>query len=240
MIYKTDIVRPFGQGIGIILLDCLAPHIPGDVANASTYDFPVTYELAEGFDFKKLENKEKDAIQLIIDAALKLQRKGVKAITADCGFFALFQKEMTEALDVPVFMSSLLQVPFIQRIIGFDKKVGIISAVGKSLDEDFLSSVGINKESVIIKGLEDKPHFHEFAIVESGILDPKKIEKEVVETALEIAENKSVKAILLECSMMPSYGYAVQQTTGLPVFDFVTMINHVYSAVVKKPFVGHM
>jgi hypothetical protein len=40
--------------------------------------------------------------------------------------------------------------------------------------------------------------------------------------------------------VLPPYGAAVQQATGLPVFDFVTMINYVYTAVVKQRFTGFM
>jgi hypothetical protein len=36
--------------------------------------------------------------------------------------------------------------------------------------------------------------------------------------------------------MMPPYSEAVQQATGLPVYDFLTMIDFVYSAVEKKHF----
>jgi len=32
----------------------------------------------------------------------------------------------------------------------------------------------------------------------------------------------------------------VQEAVYLPVFDFITMINYVYSAVVKKEFQGFM
>jgi hypothetical protein len=36
--------------------------------------------------------------------------------------------------------------------------------------------------------------------------------------------------------MMPPYSQAVQQATGLPVYDFLTMIDYVYTAIVKKHF----
>ncbi len=67
------------------------------------------------------------------------------------------------------------------------------------------------------------------------------MEKEVVEAALELIErDPSVKAILLECSMLPPYSKAVQEATGLPVFDFITMIDHVYSSVVQRRYDGYM
>ena len=62
-----------------------------------------------------------------------------------------------------------------------------------------------------------------------------------VKIALEhIKEDPQIKAILLECSMMPPYGKAVSEATGLPVFDFITMINYMFSGVEKHAYKGYM
>ena len=231
----------YGEAIGILLLDFVAPFIPGDVGNATTYNYPVRYKLVEGLTFDRLLNKDRSALDILIKAAKELQNEGVRAITADCGFFALFQKEVAEALDIPVFLSSLLQAPFISTTIGKGKKVGIISAVGSSLDQTFFDAVNINGADVIVRGLEDQEHFSKFGIEESGTFDSEQIEEEVVTVAKDlIKQNPEIKAILLECSMLPPYGKAVQDATGLPVFDFITMIDHVYTAVVKKRYEGFL
>ncbi len=242
MIYEAKRTQmSYGFPIGILLLDFVAPFIPGDVGNATTYDYPVKYKLVEGLTFDRLYNKDKTALELVIKTAKELQDDGVRAITADCGFFALFQKEVSEALDIPVFLSSLLQGPFISTIIGKGNKVGIISAKESSLDEAFLAAVNINPEDVVIRGMEKKEHASAFCIDESGICDTEIMTKEVCEVALEmIKEDPSIKAILLECSMLPPYGKAVQDATGLPVFDFITMIDYVKSAVVKKKYEGYL
>ena len=66
------------------------------------------------------------------------------------------------------------------------------------------------------------------------------MEQETVETALELTKKDSkIKALLLECSVLPPYGKAVQQATGLPVFDFITMIDYVHSSLVKKDYLKH-
>ena len=73
------------------------------------------------------------------------------------------------------------------------------------------------------------------------MLDPEKIEPEVVGAAQYlVGENEGVKAILLECSDLPPYAAAVQEAVHLPVFDFVTMINYVFSALVRRRFDGFM
>lgn len=232
----------YGAPIGILLLDFFAPHIPGDVANASTYDFPVKYELVKGMTFDKLLNRDKSAFNILLSAAKKLEAEGVKGITADCGFFALFQNELAAELDIPVFLSSLLQVPFINSVIGKDGKAGIISAVGENLDDkEFLSAIGIDIDKVRIKGLENEKYFPGFGIDETGELYKEEVEKEVVKIALEhLKEDPSIKAFLIECSMMPPYSKAVSEATGLPVFDFITMINYMFSGIVKKEFKGYL
>ena len=47
-------------------------------------------------------------------------------------------------------------------------------------------------------------------------------------------------ALLLECSLLPPYGAAIQAAVNLPVFDYITMINFVFSAVVKQEYRGSM
>ena len=55
-----------------------------------------------------------------------------------------------------------------------------------------------------------------------------------------VSKNLDIGAILLECSDMPPYAWSIQNSVKLPVFDFTTMINWVYSAVVRHPFPGFM
>ncbi|MCA1785781.1 MAG: aspartate/glutamate racemase family protein, partial [Desulfobacteraceae bacterium] len=60
-------------------------------------------------------------------------------------------------------------------------------------------------------------------------------------TAAAVALNtRGAGAILLECSVLPPYARAVHQATGLPVFDYVTMINYVFAALEPRRFNGFM
>jgi hypothetical protein len=65
------------------------------------------------------------------------------------------------------------------------------------------------------------------------------VETEVVSVARQVvADHRQIRAILLECSLLPPYGAAIQAAVNLPVFDYITMINFVFSAVVKQKYVG--
>ena len=229
-----------GEAIGILLLDTCVPFIPGDVANATTYSFPVRFQKVEGFTVARALDKDPTVFDDLLIAAKFLVRQGVRAITGDCGFMGIHQRKLAQVLDVPVFLSSLIQLPFISCLIGSDAKVGVITADSQSLNADLLTAVGVSDEpNIVVAGLEDQPNFHRFAIEETGVLDIKAVEAEVVSVARQmVADHKQVRAILLECSLIPPYGAAIQSTVHLPVFDYITMINFVFSAVVKQKYAG--
>ncbi|MBM9606001.1 aspartate/glutamate racemase family protein [Desulfopila inferna] len=240
MIYHTRKGRiSSGEAIGILLLDTSVPFIPGDVANATTYDFPVRYKKVEGFTVARAIGKDPSIYPSLLSAAKDLMHQGVRAITGDCGFMALHQNRLSRELDIPVFLSSLLQIPFILTIIGEGRKVGILTADGTSLDGSLLTAVGVSEGSrLVIEGLESCPSFYRFAIEESGELDVAAVQEEIVAAAKKVAANSEVACLLLECSLLPPYGVAIQEAVDLPVFDYITMINFVFSAVVKKKYHG--
>ena len=51
-------------------------------------------------------------------------------------------------------------------------------------------------------------------------------------------EHPEIGAILLECSDLPPYAWAVQEGSGLPVYDFITLINWVKASVTQRPYYG--
>lgn len=243
MIYK---VKPgqvsYGEAIGIILLENYVPFVPGDVANATTYSFPVRFRRVDGFTVERIFRHDMTLLSDVLDAARDLQREGVRAITGDCGFMVIYQKELAAQLKIPIFMSSLLQIPFMEHLIADEHKIGIVTASATSLDDSVLKAAGASDPGrLAVRGLEHTEHFAKAVIDEIGELDTERVEKEVVSAARQlVADEPATRLILLECSLLPPYGAAVQDAVGLPVFDFVTMINHVFTAVVKRRFQGFM
>jgi aspartate/glutamate racemase len=133
---------------------------------------------------------------------------------------------MAKEFPVPVFMSSLLQLPFIHRLLKPGEKVGIITANDKTLSEKHLdiSTNGIDIP-VAVAGMEDQPHFHGAIHAEKGFLDFDKVEREVVQVTQDLVqENDGVRAILFECTDLPPYAAATQEAVNLPVFDFSTLM----------------
>jgi len=228
----------YGEAIGILLLETRTPFIQGDVGNATSYEYPVRYKKVDGLTAKRIFKHDYSFVEKIIQGAKELEREGVKAITGDCGFMAIYHKEVKESVSIPVFLSSLLQIPFIRSTLSADAEVGILTANSQSLTSEVFDRIGIsNDNALIIRGLENEKNFKDAVIDEIGTLDSDGIREEVIAAAKElIAAHPEIKVFLMECSMLPPYSEALQRATGLPVYDFLTMIDYVYSAIVKKRF----
>lgn len=53
------------------------------------------------------------------------------------------------------------------------------------------------------------------------------------------AGNPELGAFLLECSLFPTHARAVQEAVRLPVYDFSTLVDWVYSGLVRRSFPGY-
>ena len=157
--------RCYGMGLGIIILDEVYPGFPGDVRNASAYPFPIQFEIVKNVDIPRLvfEEDKSPCLEPIKTAAKNLENMGCRSIAAECGYFAYFQKEIAAHVDVPVFMSSLLQVPWAQQLIGPDKVVGVLAALKKYMTDAHLAAVGVQPGSnFVLGGALDEGRCEEF------------------------------------------------------------------------------
>jgi len=227
-----------GHSIGIIAIDLAYPKLPGNVVNATTYPFPVLYKKVK-FDIELLFNGDDSIREQIVDAALNLQSQGVRAIIGACGYFAHFQRDVVDAVDVPVYLSSLCQLPIISLGLRKDEKIAVFAASGESVSEEFLAKVGATPDNLII---QDVGSLESFAPIRWGKLelDNEALTRDLADISAKLVqEHPEISAILLECSDLPPYAYAIQAATGLPVFDFNTLVNWVHSAVVRRPYTGY-
>ena len=88
-----------GVTIGVLCLDSRFPKPPGHIKNPSGLGFPVLYETVRGATVAKLLNDPQPTfIDPFLEAAKRLESEGVRAITGSCGFLALFQRELAEAV----------------------------------------------------------------------------------------------------------------------------------------------
>ena len=230
-----------GYSVGIVYIEQVNyPMMPGNVVNAWTYDFPVRMRAVPNLTNTRLFEADPTIVDDVISAAKHMvEFEGVRAICSACGFFGNYHKQVAEALDVPVAMSSLVQVPLIQSIIGPSKKIGILTANGGAMNDDLFHSCGIERTDGLI--VQDTLGTEEFSAVVNmtGKFDNGKAKEEILEcTRALMAQDDQIGAILLECSDMPPYAAAIQEESQLPVYDFITLINWLHNSVMQRPYSG--
>lgn len=219
-----------GVPLGVISLESYFPKPLGHIKHPAGFDFPIIYKTVHGATVDKLiSERDPTLLQPFIDAAIELEAEGVKAITGSCGFLALYQKEIADAVNVPVFISSLIQVPLVARMLKPSQKVGVVVANSDALTQDHLHGVGINDEPVVIAGMQAQQQFSEVILKgKFNDLDMDLFEKElytVVEAML--LQNPDVGAIVLECTDLSYFAPLLHEKFGLPVFDLTSLTRMV-------------
>lgn len=237
----------YGEAIGIMLNSTTYPLIPGNVGNASSYSFPVRIVNVPDLPtdwWCDSRGADKERLGKVIETAKKLEGEGVRAITTGCGFYAIFQKEVAEAIKIPFFSSPLLMIPIVHRMLGEKGRIGIITAGAKNLCLRHFEGVGIDPKKIPlgIMGLEEYDEFKKVIIKElKKEVDITRMGNEVLDAAKKLMQQyPDIEAFVFECSDIPPFSKKVQDLTGLPVFDFITMINWVYTAVVQREYHGFM
>ena len=228
-----------GVSIGVLSLESYFPKPPGHIKNPSSLPFTLTYEVLEGLTVPELlNNPSPDMLEPLLDAARRLERQGVKAITGSCGFLALFQTEIAKAVSVPVFVSSLVQLPMLHVMTG--RPVGVLTAASGALTEKHFVGVGAGHVPVVVEGLDDAPEFSSVILRnERNDMDLARVEAELMEAADRlIARAPEIGAVLLECTDLPPYAHALQARINRPVFDIITLATMVHDTVLRRPFTG--
>ncbi|MCK1496701.1 hypothetical protein [Bradyrhizobium sp. 188] len=240
---------PFnGAPVGILMLERGTgdrKFVPGDTGNASTWSVPVRYKAVPGLGARQiLDPGAGELTSAVVQAATQLVREGSQLITSGCGYMIQYQEAVRAAVNVPVFLSSLLLAPFLETMLPPDKALGILVASKSSLTQDMLEAAGVRAgigRRVVVAGLEDTPAFaHTFIKPPALDLDVAAVEADVVGAAVALLkERPDIGILLLECGNLPPYAAAVQQATGgIPVFDFTSMIEFFVRGLVRKPFTG--
>jgi len=243
--------RCYGMGLGILILDDVYPGFPGDVRNASGYPFPIQYEIVEGVDIHRLvvDEDKSPCLEPILRAARKLEKIGCRAIAGECGYFAYFQREVAASVRVPVFLSSLLQVPLAEQVVGPAQVVGILVANAIYLTDHHLLSVGIQPgTNYVVSGAMEGLQCQEFDHLWTEGLrsDPpganyEKAEVEFLSVAVDFyRKHDNMGAMVLECTGFPPFARALQREIDIPIFSWGTLLDYAYSVVVHRDYYGHV
>ena len=223
--------------IGILMLDSFIPRISGDIGHASTFDFPVAYKIVAGSTISRvIDTTDPALLEPFIQAVRELEADGCKAITTSCGFLAAFQRELASAVSIPVFTSSLLQIPFVYSMLAPGRKIGVIVAEKENLSERHLKGVGIVDIPIVVAGLDGCACLRAFRSAAPSF-NSEQMRQDVVKAAQDLVHSDSaIGAIVIECTNIPPYSAAIQAAVRLPVFDINTLINYIQMALEQKEY----
>lgn len=235
---RREGARSYGYEVGVVSLDFDSPFIPGDVGHASTFGAPTLYERVPGLSVPAiLADADRSFEDRVLAAARGLAAEGVSVVTSNCGFMIRYQRAVAAALPgTQVLMSSLLQLPFMAAALGESTPIGIVTADAGTLTEEFIrGEFPALDNPLAIAGLERSPAFHYTMFGPGDLLDRDAISQEVV-AASERLRDEGAGAVLFECAALPAYAAEAQERTGLPVYDFTTMVGTALASTRRLPF----
>ena len=224
-------VLKWESGCGITLSQL--EQMPGNVMHPDTFSFPVLFLEVEGACFHTIvEEPSRAILEASIRGAKALERAGVRAISASCGFWGIFQTELADAVSVPVATSSLLQVPAAARLLRRGQAVGILTASRRHLTPRHLAQAGIPAElPLFIAGIEDTPEFGRIRTDPGAVLDAVRFQGEVIQIARELlAQHPEIGTLVLECTDLPPCSPELRRVFGIPVFDYITLLDWLHTA----------
>jgi Asp/Glu/hydantoin racemase len=227
----------YGASVGILMLETRFPRIPGDMGNAETWPFPVLYKVVPGASPRRVVcQKAEGLLDEFLAAAAELVRLGADGITTTCGFLSLYQREIAAHVGVPVATSSLMQIPFVERVLPPGKRVGVLTVSAANLTAEHLSAAGADPATPVV-GTDGGSEFSRVMINDEERLDVAAAERDVLAAGDRlVASHDGIGAVLLECTNMVPYAHALSQRLHLPVFSIYTFVTWFQSGLIPRDF----
>ncbi|MCV2870216.1 aspartate/glutamate racemase family protein [Defluviimonas sp. WL0002] len=227
----------YGAAVGILMLEARFPRIPGDMGNALTWPFPVHYRVVRDASPDRVVRKGAEGLlDRFIAAARELVADGADGITTNCGFLSLYQKELAEAVGVPVAASSLMQVGMVNATLPPGQRAGVLTISASTLTPLHLERAGVPKGTPIgtTEGLRE---FTRAILDNEPALDVAAARADNVDAARALAAaHTDLGAIVLECTNMLPYAADIRRATGLPVYSMYSFVSWFQSSLVPPRF----
>ena len=215
------------------MLETRFPRPVGDVGNANSHAFPLACAVVRGVTARRAVCARADDALLrpFVAAGRRLVDRGAIGITTSCGFLAPFQRELAAALPVPVAVSSLLQVPWVERLLAPGRRCGVITIDSTALGAAHLLAAGALADTPVA-GMPADGELARTIFDDRADLDWCAAGDELVRAGLGLVRrHPEVGAIVLECTNLPPYRRRLAQALGLPVYDVGTLLDWFWSGL---------
>jgi hypothetical protein len=213
--------------LGVLMLDTRFPRPPGDIGHPQSFGVPVRQAVVRGaWPARVVASaaalRASDLAANFRAHAQALEREGAWAITTSCGFLVLLQRELQDAVAVPVVTSSLLQLP---RLLEDEQQVGVLTISAQHLGHEHLLAAGVAADrlgDVIVQGVAPDSEFASAILGNRDTMNLQKAQADIVAAALKLKERAPhLRSVVLECTNMPPYARAVREATGFRPYSLL-------------------
>jgi len=214
-----------GAAVGLLMLETRFPRLPGDVGNMASFAFPLHARVVrDATPSRVVQQRAAGLLDAFIEAGRGLVADGVDGVVANCGFLALYQRELAAGIGVPVLSSSLLQVAMVNALLPPGMRAGVLTVSAKSLRSDTLAAANV-PPGTPIGSTEGGTEFTRVLLNDLPEMDIGAARADNVAAALALqAAHPDLGALVLECTNMAPFGADIAAATGLPVFTMVNLI----------------
>jgi hypothetical protein len=216
---STDAAAGRERFVGVLMLDTRFPRLPGDVGHPASWSIPVRFAVVPGASPQRVVREGDPALlPPFVAAARELVAQGAAAITTSCGFLVAFQQALQEALPVPVWTSSLIELPLLPR-------PGVLTVDADALAAAHLLAAGA-AASTPVAGLAPGCTLQRTLLEDLPALDPHVAEADAVEAATRLVQQEpQIETIVLECTNLPPYAAAIERATGVRVRHLLHLVH---------------
>lgn len=208
-----------GQGaafLGVLMLQTRFPRPPGDIGHPASFGVPVRQLVIEGARAGTVVQdaaglRASGLLQAFAAGARGLQSEGAAAITTSCGFLVLFQRELQDAVAVPLVTSSLALLP---ELLSSQAQVGVLTISAPRLGAEHLAAAGVPARrvpDVVIEGMPADGEFAGAILGDRPEMDVERARAEVVAAALRLQQRApQLRTLVLECTNLPPHAAAIE------------------------------
>lgn len=224
--------------IGIMMLDCPQIDVPGCSQSDSTYPFAIKRRVVKGASVAKTTSGSRELLAPVLETARELEREGVDAIMGDCGFMALFQRELQAQANVPVFASSLLLVPLVAMLLPKGRRIGILTYRANTLSEAHFNGAGWSAAQipVAVAGVDEQSAWRPFLTPGDPFHTAERERQLLTMSRRLVGRYPDLGALVLECTIMPPFAHKLQAEIRLPIFDITMLASLVAQSLSRCAF----
>lgn len=211
---------------GILVADTREYKPVGHIANARTFPYGVRYSVVKSITDPNAD--EQTIISEIKEKVLQLEVEGCRFIVSDGGIFGKYQKLVASTVDLPVFMTSLMQLKWIKIGLKSDENILILSDLPAAKAAEVFEACGVPEEVY-----EDAVYLQ---------VDRSKMDAEAIYAYLEqndVLAANNIKAVLLDTQVFAGTG-CVKDRLGVNVWDIYKLMGYVKKAVCQTPREGFL